>query len=487
MKSGLNSKTMRKVKGLLFIVLILCTNVIIAQRTDSTIQSIQNIPTKYINQIDKKIDKYSHRITSKTEKTLAKLSRWENKIHSLILKANPDAAIRLFGDNQNTFGALLQKIKEGQNIALNYQSQYEAYRDKLTTDLKFLQQQKENVKSQIVQPINNATNKITELNKTVDNTEAVKQFIKERKKQLLNESIRYIGNSKYLQKINKESYYYVETLRNYKEIFSDEKKLEATAKNILEKIPGFQKFTQQNSMLAQMFGNSNGGANSTGTVAPLAGLQTRTDINSLIQNQISAGGPNAQQMISDNIQAARNELNNLKNKILNSPSGTADNLPDFKPNTQKTKTFLQRIQYGTNLQTTKSNSFLPATTDIGLSVGYKPNDKSIIGIGASYKLGLGNIQNIKLTNQGLSLRSFIDWKLKKQFYLSGGYEMNYLAQHSPLGERGWQPSGLIGISKTVNIKTKIIKGTKVCLLYDVLARQHVPVSQPVVFRVGYKF
>jgi hypothetical protein len=53
---------------------------------------------------------------------------------------------------------------------------------------------------------------------------------------------------------------------------------------------------------------------------------------------------------------------------------------------------------------------------LGLSVGYKLNDKSIIGIGASYKIGWGSSwKNISITNQGVGLRSFIDWQLKGAF------------------------------------------------------------------------
>ena len=34
---------------------------------------------------------------------------------------------------------------------------------------------------------------------------------------------------------------------------------------------------------------------------------------------------------------------------------------------------------------------------------------------------------VYITHQGIGLRSYVDWQLKKQFYLSGGYEMNYNA------------------------------------------------------------
>ena len=320
------------------------------------------------------------------------------------------------------------------------------------------------------------------IEKDIQNSEALEAFIKERKKQLIDGSIQYIGKSKYLQKIDKESYYYIETLKNYKQLFSEPKKAEELALKILNKIPAFTKFLQQNSQLASMFRMPG----STIDAQSLAGLQTRSSVNSLIQDRISAAGPNAQAQITQNIQQAQQQLQQLQDKLLQSgKSSSTDELPNFKPNEQKTKTFKQRIELGSNFQFGKSNSFLPATANIGVSVGYKLNDKSIIGLGASYKLGLGSIQRISITHQGIGLRSFVDWKVKKEFFISGGYEMNYQAQFNSYDN--WQQSGLIGLSKKINIKTKWFKGTKLQLLYDVLYRTHVPVSQPVVFRVGYEF
>ncbi len=463
-------------------------------QADSTVQSLQQLSSKYITAVDKKIDKYSHRLSSKTEKTLAKLSRWENKIQGLLQKVNPEAAQKLFGEGQTTFSSLLQKLKEGKTIAEKYKTQYDDYRDKLTTNLKYLQQQKEKLDTKLVKPVQKATKKAAELEQDVQNSEALEQFIKERKKQLLDESLKYIGKSKYLTKINKEAYYYVETLRNYKEIFSDKQKAEETALTILNKIPAFQKFVQQNSMLASLFrmpGNSG-----TTNAASLAGLQTRAQMNALIQERIAAGGPNAQAQIQQNIQQAQDELNKLKDKVLKSGNSSSD--ADLPPsgarglNMQKTKTLKQRLEFGSNLQFAKNNSLVPTTADLGLSVGYKLNDKSVLGIGASYKLGLGNgLQHFQLTHQGLGLRSFVDWKLKKQFFISGGFEMNHNAAFKNLEQlkdrSAWQQAGLIGISKKIAVKTKFFKGTKLQLLYDMLHSQHVPVSQPVLFRIGYDF
>lgn len=474
---------------LIITTLIICTSQYCAAQTDSIFQALENlqkVPVKYLSAVENKIDKYSNRITGKTEKTLAKLSKWENKIKGILDQVSPETSQKLFGNNATTFGSLLKKLQEGKAIAEGYKTKYNEYRDKLTTSVKYLEEQKEKLDKKYLEPIKSTQKKLDELEQDVNNTEAVEAFIKERKKQLVNEAVKYIGKSKYLSKIDKESYYYIETLRNYKELFTDKKKAEELAVKLLNKIPAYTKFMQDNSMLASLFGSPN----SPPSLASLQGLQTRASVNSLIQNQLANGGPNARELFSQNMQQAQAALSTLKDKVAKSGNNSGE-MPDFKPNEQKSKTFFQRLEYGSNFQFAKNNSLVPSTADIALSIGYKLNDKSLIGIGASYKMGFGSIQRISISHQGIGLRSFIDWKLKKQFFITGGYEMNYNAAFRNIQELqtcgAWQSSGLIGISKKINIKTKWTKSTKLQLLYDMLANTHVPVSQPVVFRVGYNF
>ncbi len=470
-------------------ILIILSSQYCEAQTDSifqTLENLQKVPVKYLNAVENKIDKYSNRITGKTEKTLAKLSKWENKIKDILDKVSPETSTKLFGSNATTFSSLLKKIQEGKAVAEGYKTKYDEYRDKLTTSVKYLEDQKDKLDKKFIEPINSTKKKLDELEQDVSNTEAVEAFIKERKQQLINEAVKYIGNSKYLTKIDKESYYYIETLRNYKELFSDKKKAEELVLKLLNKIPAFTSFVENNSMLAQLFGSPNNPA----STASLAGLQTRASVNALIQNQIAAGGPNAQQQIQENLQQAQTYLTQLKDKIIK--SGNADGeIPDFKPKEVKSKTFFQRIEFGSNFQFVKSNSFLPTVADIALSIGYKLNDKSVVGIGASYKAGLGSIEHISITHQGIGLRTFIDWKLKKQFFISGGFEINHNAQFRNFDQlqhyNEWQQAGLIGLTKKIPIKTKWTKGTKLQIMYDLLAKQHIPVSQQILFRVGYNF
>ncbi len=495
-----SSKKKSNKKHILLIALLLsCTFIATAQKADSITKEAVQLPKNYIAQIDSKVDKYYNRITNKTEKTLEKLAKWEGRLKPIIEKANPETAQRLFGNNQLTFAKLLQQYKEGKTIADGYRGQYDEYRDKLITSINYIEKEKTNASNKAKK----LKQQLDTLDQTVKNTEAIQKFIKERKQQLISQSIQYIGKSKYLQKIDKEAYYYVETLKNYKEIFSDKKKAEETAITILNKIPAFKKFMQENSMLASLFRvPSSGGTNPT---ANLAGLQTRASVNALIQQQIAAGGPDAAQQIRSNMQAAQAELNKLKDKVLKAGGNSSDaeswgssplGRSGGAPNTEKSKTFKQRLEFGTNINFNKQNTFLPTTADIALTAGYKLNAKSIIGIGTSYKMGMGSLQRLSITHQGIGVRSFIDWKLKKQFFISGSYEMNRIfkpfgsLQVSPSGgdlEGAWQQSGLVGISKKLNIKTKFFSASKMSLQYDMLYRNHVPASQPWVWRVGYNF
>jgi hypothetical protein len=453
---------------------------------DSILYSAQNVSDRFITVIDHKIGTYSNRISNKTEQTLRKLSKWEGKIRQVLQRVSPETEQKLFGAGRMTFTTLLQQVREGKAVADDYRAKYDSYRDKIYSSIHYLDQHRDEIDKGKIQPLNRAKRKLDELEGNVSNSEAVESFIKERRKELVNEAIRYIGKSKYLEKIDREAWYYVETLRNYKSLFSEPKKAEETALNILNRIPAFKQFVQQNSMLASLFPQSGTAINA----ASLAGLQTRVNTQSLIQGRIAAGGPNVQAAITQNFGQAQAELSKLKDKILQAGgSGSTDEVPNFRPNMQKTKTFRQRLEYNTNIQFGKANSLLPATADIALSIGYKPNDKSVIGLGASYKLGFGRIDRLAISHQGMSLRSFIDWKLKKQFYVSGGVEFNLNAGFKNMEQlkeyNRWQTAGLVGISKRIEVKTRFFKGTKLQLMYDVFHKQHVPVSQPILFRVGY--
>jgi hypothetical protein len=462
----------------------------------TTIPNITEVPLKFIKNTNKKIDKYSNRLSNKMEKTLEKLTKFEAKIYKLLLKANPNVANQLFGEGRITFASMLAKVREGKSLVEENRKKYDQYRDQLSSNIKYLETQKEQLDAKYVKPIITAKQKITELDKTVNETETAERLIKERKKQLLTEAYKVLGKSKYLKKINEETFYFSETLQNYKNIFSEPGKAEKKALELLGKIPAVKDFVQQNSMLASLFGSPSSG----GSTASLAGLQTRSSVNSLISGRIAAGGTNAAAQISANMQAAQAELGKLKDKIIKAGGGSSSDteMPDFKINPNRSKTFKQRIVVGSDFQFGRPNRYTSSQADLGISLGYKLGEKSLVGAGVSMKIDYGSINDFYMKAGGLGLRSFFDYKMKKQFFLSAGYEMNYNSSFKSFSElqnangtRGignsWQSSGLIGLSKKINMKTKWVKGTKIQLLYDMLYNTHVVPLNPVVLRVGYNF
>lgn len=464
-------------------VLISCTPSYSQFHIDSVLQKLD--PQKLAASIETTADRMQEKIVRKTATVLDKMQRQEEKIYRKLLNGKDSVLAKAKLNEVKEKYAALKRGLTAPAIATNVK-QYIPRLDSLSTSLKFLEE------NGVSGKVKDALAKTTVLKDKLVQAEEIKKFIQQRREQL-KQHLEKLGMVKQLKQINKQVYYYAAQLKEYRDILKDPKKIEKKALELLSKTKIWKEFFRKNSMLASLFRIPND-ANDPSGQASLAGLQTRAQVNNLIQTQITAGGPGAQAQFQQNMQAAQSQLNELKDKILKVGGGNSDvEMPEgFKPNNQKTKSFLKRIELGTNFQSQKSNGFLPVTSDIGVSAGYKLNDKSIVGIGASYKLGWGrNIQHIRISHQGISARSFIDWKLKGSLWVSGGFEMNYRSEFRNFNAlqnySAWQRSGLLGVSKVVSVKSKLFKKTKLMLLWDFLSYQQVPRTQPVVFRIGYNF
>jgi hypothetical protein len=443
--------------------------------------------SKYMGIAETKAGDLEEKLAKRSGKALAQLQKQEQKIQRKLARIDSLKANKLLGDAKQQYGQLEQRLKKASSL-----QQYIPSLDTLSTSLKFFQNNPAllaKVKDGQVK-LKESLSKVNGLKDQFSRAEEIKKFLKERR-QYLKEQLSQMSFAKELKNLNKQVYYYNQQLSDYKELLNDHKKIERKAIELLSKTKLFKDFMRRNNQLASLF-RLPGDPDDPVSTASLAGLQTRAQVNNLIQQQIAAGGPNAQQQFQQNMQEAQSQLNQLKNKIAQfGGNSSEDIMPEgFKPNQQKTKSFLQRLEWGTNIQSQKANGYFPVTSDIGLSLGYKLNDKSLVGIGASYKMGWGqNIRNINITHQGVGIRSFMDWKIKGSFWVSGGYEMNYRNEFNRIAVlkdmNAWQQSGMIGISKLVSLKTKFFKKTKLQLLWDFLSYEQVPRTQALVFRVGY--
>jgi hypothetical protein len=471
---------------LILIALLLHAGALYSQSSlDSIINNID--PDKLSSSVEKKLSKLEEKIVLKSQKTLNRLKRQEEKIYEKQLSTRDSVEARLkLTEVQNKYKALGEKLKNPSSVIPSSLKQYVPHLDTISSALKLLDQ------NNTTANLKKALSRIESFDDKLQQAHQIKDFIRERR-EMLQQELQQLGLLKELKKFNKEVYYYSEQMKEYKEVISDPSKIEKKAIELLSKTKVFQDFMRKNSILASLF-RMPGDPNDPAYIASLAGLQTRVQVNNLIQQQIASGGPNAQAQFQQGIQQAQSQMQELKNKLMQFSSGSSDDImPEgFKPNGQKTKSFLKRLEYGTNFQAQRSTNLFPATTDLGLSVGYKLNDKSIIGIGASYKVGLGRGWNdMELSSQGAGLRSYVDWKLKGSIWISGGYEMNYRSEFKTINQlkdlTAWSQSGLLGLSKVFDVRSKFFKKTKLQLLWDFLSYQQVPRTQAILFRIGYGF
>jgi hypothetical protein len=456
---------------------------------DSTIinDKISSCPDKIFKRINAKTEATNKKLLSQSNKYLNRMAREEQKLRRKLSRIDSAAAERIFGDAANQYSLLQQKIKNASGIVSNLPKKYLPHLDSLQTALQFLDKTKGLLQNnpQTDMLLKKALGNMDLLQEKFSQVDNIKQYMKQRRT-FLKDQLGAYGLTKDLKKLQKQVYYYQVQVEEYKQAFNNPSLIEARVLAMLRKTTLFKNFFREHSQLAGLFRLPE--TSQGNPIAGFIGLQTRESVEQQLLQRFGSL-PDVQQMAMHQINEGQSQLNQLKSKAGKLSSANADaEMPDFKPNNQKTKSFIKRLEVGTNLQTVKSNNFFPSTSDVALSLGYKLNDKSTIGIGSSYKMGWGkDIRHISISHQGIGLRSFLDVKIKGSFWLSGGAEMNYRSQFSNFeilnDYTPWQKSALLGLSKKYRVSNKL-KGN-MQLMYDFIYKQQVPRTQPLVFRIGY--
>jgi hypothetical protein len=242
---------------------------------------------------------------------------------------------------------------------------------------------------------------------------------------------------------------------------------------------------RSNSQLASLFSVS-----TSDPAVNVSGLQTRTQVNTLIRQQIVTGGASAPAAFSQNMRQAQSQLNELKdNRGLSVAGNSNDHMFEgFRPNPEKSKTFFERIKLDADFQTIRHSHFFPLSTDLGISLAYQLNLNSAITIGSSFKMGWGtDFNHIRISNEGFSLRGGMNWLLKANVFMTGNYEKNFFSAIKNISQSAnypcWKESALLGLSKRYAIKKGRTGDIK--LLYDFFSN-HPPLrTQPLIIRLGY--
>lgn len=448
------------------ICLILLPRLVFGEDTTNT-----HLKSKYLESINSSTSAYAAKLTRYSEKALARFSRQENKMRRKLSKIDPSTAQRIFT------GSI-------EHLAAQFKSRVTSkipgsgYLDTTQLSLQYLK----NIGGQNQEAINKALGNLENLQGKLEQTEKIREFLNERRKQLKDELSRYSGFTKDLQKLNKEAYYYREQLSEYKSIYEDPDKAVNKTIELLKRMPGYNDFIARNAQLASLLNLGN----NYNVVRSLEGLQLRTQVEQVLQTRVGTA-PNGMSAVSEQLNQARDRMNDLKAKFPNLDN--ASEMPQFKPNPMKTKRWFERLEPGGNIQFQKNNYYFPTLAELAGQIAYRFHKNGSVGIGASYRLGMGEGWNkIQFSRQGTGLRSFLEWKLKATFYINGGFEMNKTANllngQAIKNWNGWKSSALIGFNRKQKVGPKLQLNTMI--LYDFLATYQ-PQSDKIKIRIGYTY
>ncbi|HET6253938.1 MAG TPA: hypothetical protein VFE32_07680 [Puia sp.] len=484
-----------------------------AQSVDSVADKLTHFPMRLFGHIQSKTAGLNQRLQRQTQKYLQKLESQEDRLEKKIFALDSGAAKTLFANSSQQYARLSNKLQSDTGSARQKLSgQYQPYTDSLQTALAYFQKNPQvlgqsanavpgnpSLSPEVQAQLQSSITQLRALQAKMQDAGQIKAYMQQRK-QVLNQYIAQHTNvqpllNKPFAAMQRTMYYYSAQVNQYRAMLNSPDQLEQKAMSMLSHLPSFASYMKIHSQLSSIF--SLPGA--TGTPQALAGLQTRNQVSDVAKGQLTAAatGSNNNNNSSSSSSSlpgnAQSELAVYKAKLSQLGGGSSDiDAPNFRPNDQKTKSFLHRLQYGMDLQTTQSTYYFPTMTSLGLSLAYRLGHGNDIGVGAAMKIGWGTgFNHIAVTGQGLGIRSFIDIHIQGTWSATGGFEYNYtqpFTEYQQLKQiQIWTKSGLAGVSKTVSAKSRVLKQTKLSLLWDFLSYQAVPRTAPLVFRIGYNF
>jgi hypothetical protein len=467
-------------------------------------KSITSISDKGLKMMNSRYQLLQKTIEKQTAKAIERMQKKELKLQNQMMSIDSNKSKKLFAETKAKYEKLKQELTNPSPLNSSFAQKVKSYvpgLDNLQTSLKYMEQKEFSIPDQKLQEIQNLSTRLTQLQAKLQVATQVQTYLQQRES-FLKQKLNGLPVAKQIVGLNKEAYYYQQRMIQYKAMLNDKDKMKQQLISMVEAQPAFQKFWQKHSLLASMFPLTSGDADLGSAVASKIGLQTRSLVNTMIQAQLgksigssssASGGNNSQNYLQQQVQQAKSALENFKAKLMKMGSNTGNSneviMPSFTPNTQKTKTFLKRIEYGFSVQSIPNTGYFPATTNLALLLGYKLSDKATVGIGGAYLFGWGTpFKNINFSNQGIGVRSYVDIKAKGSFWITAGLEYSYMESFTSIPGITeadlWQKSALVGFTKKYKVGRKTVN---LQALYDLLYKQEIPRGEPLKFRVGYSF
>lgn len=279
--------------------------------------------------------------------------------------------------------------------------------------------------------------------------------------------------NRWLNKMEKECYYYTAQINEYRKALRDPSHLYDRLLSTLRRDPHWGDFLATLPAKPQNTGK----------------MQPREIVQQMLQSQAASVSPDASKLIKDVQKTGSDLLGSLSNQAAS--FGDLDNaaqMPGFVPNTYKTKNLWEHIDIGFNLQFDDRTMFLPSTGVAGAQVSFNFDQWFSAGVTASYRFGMGDIKNIRFSHSGAGYGAFVNYKIWNSLGVQAGYERNWRTGievnevHFPAA---WASSALTGLSWEYEVGKKM-NGT-MGVFYDFMHNKHTPVTNAVLWRMGWKF
>jgi hypothetical protein len=497
-------------KGYRFIVIVICLgclvyNHVIAQGKQDTVAILPaNFSDKDMQKLEKNLAASHKKLHKRQDEAMNKLKDQHQKI------------LQKVQDADSVFALHLKQVWEDDTQMLNKAlGPYIARIDTLAGLLEYLKK----CKGQIPQ-VETIEDLITQVKEKLAIGNGL-QNAAHRQQQLIeawmgDNGISSIGFIDQFKKYKLELIGYKQQFEELKTVLNNPDKLERAILDGLHKIPAFNRFLEQNSQLAAIFGRrGNSGTGMSGTGIPIPGMQNRQNLFQQLQQRFgntpqAAGNVppillESMENAMQNLGAAQKTIQEFEKLGDRGDIGNENLTPQEKEvASHKALATGQKLKFGYNIQSGGGINNFPAINDIGIRAGYLFSPRIEAGISIAYKLGLGESwQKIRLSHEGAAIRSFMDWrvasageKLLKGIWATAGYEANYwcgneiqLAANSgnvsvPIGLPGRTHAGIAGLTK------KIVKGKKELqfqILWQFAVDNNIRPASPFVFRWGKTF
>lgn len=473
---AVNHTLLRKV--LTYLLFLFTSSIALAQEENTDIYYAK----RYLDINIKKQVLSNKRVEKQQQKVLAKLSKQESRFAKK-LKRQDSTAYQVYQNNSVSFDSI-RRIQKPDSAGLSRKS-----RSRTNSSLDTLKGVKNFItdKANIVGADNNLTSdyddKLSELKNDAVHNEDVNKLISNRTNFLKGIKTKDGKSVSGLKSIQKQSFYSNEKIKAYKQIADDPSVAEQKALEYLQGKEGFDKYLSYS-------GESGGRSMNGASPAQLEkmGFQTKQKVQESIQKKVGSNNLGSlQQSMGGQVKDYQQHLQKV-NEIKNTAKQTQSSLkglksvqkPAFKVNPMRGQPFMNRIEQQYNWQTTRAtNQDGPAMLSFSYMAGFKHTPKLSYGLGIAPIVGLGsNWNNVRITFEGIGLRSYAAWQWQYGIGAYAGYERTYkqavfenndatvsVLQERPHNKKNYSEAVLIGLTKSYKINDKM--NGSIQLLYDI--------------------